>query len=243
MPTALVKSGALPFDREEDVGNGASLPRESLSVQAYHVVRRDLMNGTFVPGQKLLLREVAARLGISITPVREALLQLVAEQALIADSSRTLVVPTLTPNRFKEVLELRLDLEGRAAGYATLNITEKGVIALEEIHNALAASKANGDFGKVMLHNERFHFELYRHADRPALYRIIESLWVQAGPYMRRLCSLPPLVERHEHLNVLRGLRCGDAQLATEALRKDILLSGRIILEQLSEEDSLPRGR
>ena len=101
------------------------------------------MTGCFKPGQKLLLRPLAAELGISVTPFREALLQLVSEQALSADSSRSLAVPAIGLERFREIRDLRIELEGRAVEAAVRNTAESDLAAL----SARAAQARNRPLG------------------------------------------------------------------------------------------------
>ncbi len=87
---------------------------ERLSQRAYQAIRVALRSGELRPGQRLILRPLAAKLGLSATPVREALLRLVSEQALGLDERNSVLVPTLGADEIEELRELRLDLEGRA---------------------------------------------------------------------------------------------------------------------------------
>jgi GntR family transcriptional regulator, colanic acid and biofilm gene transcriptional regulator len=216
-----------------------TVSRDNLSIRAYQAIRSGLMSGRFQPGQKLLLRSLATELGISVTPVREALLQLLREQALITDSSRSLAVPVLTRARYLEVRDLRAELEGRAAAAASRLIAPARIEALAAVHQRLAEAKAAGDFRTVLAENERFHLGLYQAADMPVLSRIIESLWVQVGPLLNRLYEEPsptPL-EKHEHLAVLRGLRARDEEMVREAIRRDIVTSSSILEEKLARDE------
>ncbi|MFT4144166.1 MAG: GntR family transcriptional regulator, partial [Mobilitalea sp.] len=96
----------------------APLTRDSLNGQAYARLCRDLKAGRFAPGEKLKLRDLAAEMGISPTPVREALARLISEQALEQVGHHSVRVPVMDEERFAEVRELRLVLEGRAAARA-----------------------------------------------------------------------------------------------------------------------------
>ena len=112
------------------------LSRESISQQAYLAIRRALMGGQFAPGAKLILRTVAASLGISSTPVREALLKLASENALTLDVRGTVRVPEMTRDKYIEIRDLRVLLEGEAAARAA--------VAIEGIRAGRAGADSDG---------------------------------------------------------------------------------------------------
>lgn len=85
---------------------------EAFPGRAYEEVRRFLMRGKLHPGERLVTRTLAAELGVSTTPLREALLRLASENALHIDSRGTVVVPVLTREAYVEIRDLRGHLEG-----------------------------------------------------------------------------------------------------------------------------------
>src|SRR5215472_18250466 len=93
-----------------------ALPRpETLSEAAYERVAISLMDGAYVPGDRVATRGLATDLGVSATPAREAMLRLVNEGALELRNARTIVVPTLTAARLKEIYCVRHALEPMVA--------------------------------------------------------------------------------------------------------------------------------
>ena len=188
------------------------------------------MSGRFQPGQKLLLRPLASELGISITPVREALLKLVSEQALTTDSSRTITVPVVSLDRFLEIRDLRIELEGRAVEAAVRHARAPDLAALAAMQRTLIEHRRHGRFIEALGVNEAFHFSVYRLARMPVLYRIIEGLWVQIGPVLTRLYNQVDAgsVElEHPHDVMIRAIRGRDAPAARQALAGDILWASR----------------
>ena len=87
----------------------------SLRRQVYDSLREALTAGRFVPGQKLTFRFVAGALGVSLTPVREALRRLVAEGAFEMQPNRSVRVPLMTRAKILELRDIRMALEGLAA--------------------------------------------------------------------------------------------------------------------------------
>lgn len=221
MPTNM--RGAM---REANPGDAAPalLARESLNGQAYSRLCRDLKAGRFAPGDKLKLRDLAAELGISPTPVREALARLISEQALEQVGHHSVRVPLMNESRLAEIFCLRRLLEGEAAFRAAGHATRDDIAALEAIHRGMAALRDEGSNAGARVELERFHMGIYRLARMPVLTRMIESLWLQCGPLMHALDHHPMSQARrqHPHLAILRGLRRGDGELARNGLHEEL---------------------
>ena len=181
------------------------------------------MNGTFAPGEKLLLKSLAERLGTSITPVREALLQLVSEQALIILSDRSVAVPTLDRERLMEIRNLRVDLEGTAIEAAVPRMKDEDVLVAEQYWRRLEQAKAARAGEAAVAARQAFHFHLYELGAQPALTKIIEGLWVQAGPLIHAELNSPSQLLDVEHSELIAGLRRRDAVLCRVALQRLIL--------------------
>ncbi|MCK8784413.1 GntR family transcriptional regulator [Roseomonas sp. NAR14] len=209
---------------------------ENLAGKVYRQLRQALMRGRLRPGQRLVHRVVAADLKVSLTPVREALLRLASEGALTLDARGIAVVPHLPPERYAEILALRIELEGRAAEAAARRADPEAVAAMAAIHARLAAAKAAGALEAVLAENEAFHFALIELAAMPVLAKLVESLWMQCGPTIRlryeRPAGAPP--GQHPHLALLAALRRHDAAAARAAIVEDLQGNGRVLLELLS---------
>lgn len=220
------------------------LTRDSLNGQAYARLCRDLKAGRFAPGEKLKLRDLAAEMGISPTPVREALARLISEQALEQVGHHSVRVPVMSQERFAEVRELRLLLEGRAAGRAAAHATADDVRRLEGLHEAMVARREAGDSAAELLAAESFHMEVYALARMPVLQRMVEGLWLQCGPLMRALetHSLAQPRKQHPHHQVLRGLRKGDAEVARKGVEDEIDRTTAPILAYLRERSGETTG-
>lgn len=207
------------------------IPRENLSERAYRALRSALMLSHLKPGEKLQLRPLAAQLGISATPVREALLRLVSEQALLMDERGTVVVPSISRDRFLEIRHLRCQLEGEAALAAARRATPADIASLAAIHATLMQAEKAGDFTKAVQANEHFHFTICRLAGMPVLLGLVESLWMQCGPLLSRLYEMAPLYSGH--LDALEALRRGDAEGVRAAMIRDIDEGSQLLLALL----------
>lgn len=220
------------------------LTRESLNGQAYSRLCRDLKAGRFAPGEKLKLRDLAAEMGISPTPVREALARLISEQALEQVGHHSVRVPLMSEERFAEVRELRLMLEGRAAARAAEHAAAADVRRLEAIHERMAACHEASDTAGELLEAERFHMAVYALADMPVLQRMVEGLWLQCGPLMKALQThvLAQPRKQHPHHLVLRGLRKRDGEIARRGVEEEIARTSAPILAYLRERSAIAQA-
>ena len=208
------------------LGNGALQPvqrNENLTEKVYLSLRLALMRGRVGPGQRLVHRVLAAELGVSQTPVREALLRLASEGAVALDARGTFV-PMLSAEIFSEVMSLRVELEGRAAERAAMFATPAAIADLRHIHSRLAAAKVEWAAEAILEENERFHLGIANLAQSPVLARLIEGLWMQCGPtirlfYARQRHSRP---EAHPHLALLAALEKHDGKAARAAMTDDL---------------------
>jgi GntR family colanic acid and biofilm gene transcriptional regulator len=231
-------SGKRELEDEAGAAFGA-VERSSLSGQAYQRIRKALMVGELKPGQKLSGREIAVQLGTSLTPVREALLQLAAEGILESRPGQSIIVPVPTRAVYAELRDIRVEVEGLGAERAALVITPDAIEELSAIHDALVKAKADRDYALALRHNEAFHLGLCREARMPRLYRVVESLWVQSGPFLNFLYSdegewqVPKTP--HGHLHVLDALRQRDAAAARRAIVDDIVSGGARLMSRMND--------
>jgi DNA-binding GntR family transcriptional regulator len=228
---------ASPTEGEVRSGQfGRQITKESVSQQAYVAIRNSLMRSRLKPGQKLIARQVADELGISVTPVRESLLRLVSEHALMLDERGTVIVPVLTLERCIEIRDLRMLIEGEGAARAAAIVTEREIDNLLAIHGRYIQTETDKNFAAALAENENFHFGVCRLARSPALFRVVENLWMQFGPtlsYLYDAKSRPFHGQRHGHIRVIEALRKRDPELARKAMSEDILIGGKTLLEKL----------
>ncbi len=196
---------------------------EGLNSAVYAELRQRLMTGRMSPGHELSTRSIAAELGVSQTPVRDALSRLAAEGAVSIRSKRRVRVPPMTSERFDDLLGCRLMLEPEAAVLALPHITRDHVASLREADAALDAAIASGDPDAYMSANHRFHFTLYRAAPGATLLQLIETVWLQFGPFMRVVHGRLAHTHLHDnHQGAIKAIVDGDAEALKSAIAHDI---------------------
>jgi DNA-binding GntR family transcriptional regulator len=215
------------------------IERTNLSAKVYASLRDALMVGDLKPGIRLSGRLMAEEFGVSQTPVREALLQLVAERALIFQPNHSVTVPPLTADQYAELRDIRVALEGQAARLAASHPDRAQIDALEQVHQRMMVAKRRRDVRTTLRLNLEFHFGLYRISGREELVAMIESLWMRTGPYLN-LLYLDRTRDRslHEHEKVVAALRAGDGRGAEAAIARDINVNGEIILGVLGRRSA-----
>ena len=130
--------------RDDPLAALATIGRDNLAGRVYAELRTALMEGRMVPGQRLKIREMAAAMGVSETPVREAVLQLVRERGLRMEAAKSITVAGLTLAQYMELRTIRLELEGLAAEAAAIRISREAIGDMAAAHEALIAAEAAG---------------------------------------------------------------------------------------------------
>ncbi len=211
---------------------------DNLQEQLYQNLRAALLAGTFKPGERLKIRDLAAAWGTSPMPVRAALQRLVAEGALEGEQQRSVRVPAMTRERFQQLFQVRLSLEGLAAeeGARRLSTSEQDVLrdCVVEMERALEQRDVQG----YLAHNSQFHLTLYKACANPVLLRLIESLWLQVGPFFNRLFTEADLSLRLNdfHEDCLAAIERGEPSGARAAIEADLSYFGKFLLNLLDLE-------
>jgi len=210
-----------------------------LAETIYGRLRSALMRAELVPHQRLKVRDLAHQMGTSETPVREALVQLAREGALEVRPRFFIRVPRLTAAEYRDIRDIRLELEPLAAERAMFRVDAHAIDRLEAVHERLVAAEAQGDWRAALDANKDFHFGLFDHAGMPPLIQVLEGLWARVGPMLSELYpSAPPAYpDGHQHLSILDALRRRDPYALRLAMRLDLIEGGRNLLRRIGEQE------
>ncbi|MDF2764372.1 MAG: GntR family transcriptional regulator [Rhodospirillales bacterium] len=211
------------------------LQRNTLNEAVYQQLKQALMSGRIAPGSTMTIRSLASSFGVSLMPVREALRRLVAEHVLVLQPNRSVALPVITRERFREITRIRTSLEGLAAEEAAAHLTRADIDRLDALNQAIERPGASRT-PDYLINNREFHFAIYRNSGMPTLLSIIESLWVQIGPLLtiqQRIYSKAPDQAQLHHRRALRAFRRRDGAQARAAIVADIQDAAEIIAEHL----------
>lgn len=199
--------------------------RESLplSEQAYRSILEAIQNGTLRPGARMREVELAKSLGISRTPVREALGRLIGEGLAVNDPVRGMIIAELDYASVNELYAMREVLEGTAARFAAQHASEAEITILLELierERQLAGASA----ADMVNHNRVFHDTLYRAAHNRYLVKTLSTLretMVLLGRTTLASQSRPAQAV-DEHLSIVAAIRDRAPDAAEAAARHHI---------------------
>jgi DNA-binding GntR family transcriptional regulator len=203
-----------------------------LGSNVYSQLRNALITGSLKPDDRLRIRELASQLGTSVTPVRDAILQLAKEKALVLKTPKDIRVPVLDSAAYLEIRTLRLNLEGLGAETAARLATSNDLKRIDANIQLNLEAINNGDLPEALRLNSEFHFLIAETARMPLLRSYLDSLWMRAGPLIAQAYvhfSLTMAIEHH--IEVLNALRQQDAAAAKHAIQADILDGNQKMLE------------
>jgi DNA-binding GntR family transcriptional regulator len=203
----------------------------SASDAAVELIRQAVIEGRLEPGQRLKEEDLARELGISRTPVREALLVLQTEGLLEALPNRGSVVRSYSPEDLYDMYELRALLEGYAARQASLRISADDLVALSESNTRFSKLRRNGDMAELVGENMRFHNAVLDAAGSERLARMVRSVVELPLVYRSYIWYSKEQIRisEHYHVQLLAALEARDGDRA-ELIMKEHVFEARDFL-------------
>jgi DNA-binding GntR family transcriptional regulator len=197
--------------RPTDVGDGSRLTKRDAVAEA---LRREISSGQLAPGTRLLQHEVAARLGVSPTPVREAFTVLAHEGFIEWDNYRGVTVARENHDEMAldDLYELRAALEVLAVRRGASRVDEAAIRFLEEAERDGIEGDRQGDVERWRLASTRFHAGLVQIARSDLLNQVMELI-------LKRSLYFPTALRSRvvrEHQLIIDALKAGDAERAVE---------------------------
>ena len=144
-------------------------------------LRAEILQGAYAPNTRLRQEEVARRLDVSTTPVREAFRDLRAEGLVSIDPNKGVVTRALTAADVSEIYELRMVLEPMLAQRACLQASDDDLAAAGKVHHDMQATSSSETWAIL---NESFHQKLMASVQGSRLGELVEGLSLVARPYV-----------------------------------------------------------
>ncbi|MGQ9548708.1 MAG: GntR family transcriptional regulator [Roseiflexus sp.] len=223
---------------------------ETSADQVYQRLRRLLIEGYYPPGSRLVEERLAQDLGVSRTPVRQALVRAAAEGLVQLFPNRGAVARGFTVDDLIEMYDLRALLEGHAAYLAARRITAEQLVRMEMAATALEQSltitfdRHQDEVHFLVEHNAIFHQTIAEAAGNQRLISMLNQIvavplqfqsfyWYRAEE--RRISNF-------FHRSILHALRLGDGDRARAMMREHIFYGRDVLLQSRSAEDSTASG-
>ena len=200
------------------------IARVTLRDEASRRLRSDISAGLLQPATLYPIAEVAARLGVSITPVREALLELARDGLIEVVRNRGFRVREITDRDLAEIVEVRLLLEIPAVRKLAGTIGPDDLARLRTTAKATVDAARKGDLSAYMQGDKEFHLDLLGLTGNARLVAVVSRLRDETRLYgLGRLAGSKALVDTtREHLQLLDALENGDADGAEQVLREHL---------------------
>ena len=190
----------------------------------FNTLREAILKGDLKPGERLMEMQLAEKLGVSRTPIREAIRMLEQEGLAVTIPRRGAEVAKMTEKDMEDVLQIREALEILAVKLAIQKITEEQLQALSECVDAFEGAVTTGDVKKIAQTDIDFHDIIYTAAENPRLVGLLNNLREQIYryriEYLKDSRIHPRLME--EHKKIIDGLKRRDVDYVTAMMKEHV---------------------
>lgn len=209
-------------DLDREVVEDLKLP---VSARIANLLERAILEGRYQPGQRLREVELAAQLGVSRTPLREAFYALETRGLLQIQPRRGAFVKSVTVEEMEELLTVRVALDGLAARLTVENAETADIAKLKKIHEAQRTAFRKQDASAFHGLGQEFHNLIYAASGNPRLVSIYRSLRTDAALYPVADILLPGESEKsfEDHSDLLAAIDARDPERAQDIAERHIL--------------------
>ncbi|MBR9857186.1 MAG: DNA-binding transcriptional regulator CsiR [Gammaproteobacteria bacterium] len=220
-------------------------PRENLARTAYQQLKQDIIQSHFGPGEKLLMSSLKNRYGLGVSPLREALSQLVSERLVTAESQRGFRVSPMSVAELKDIYDARAQLEGLVVELALArgdDLWEAGVVAA---HHALSKvthlESVEDQLNQWDQRHQAFHQAVAAGCCSPQLLVVRQTLMDQAARYRylwlkRTVFSVQALADKQQEHQALFDALLARQPQAGAMMREHLMSPVAIITQVLTEQ-------
>lgn len=197
--------------------------REKIALE----IKNAILSGEIAAGTQLTQEKIAADLGVSRMPVREALLALEQENFIEFSPTKKAIVLPFSMEDVHEHYWLRANLESECAFIAASQ--DDDLTPLNKLHEDMLKCS---DYGKYLALNHQFHQEIHALSKLKKTVRLIESLWNTVPPIIRKDHAKYVEKSNQEHASILSAIQSNQPELARERMQKHIMRSYRDFIDQ-----------
>ncbi|MCV7279880.1 GntR family transcriptional regulator [Mycolicibacterium flavescens] len=209
--------------------------RPQLAEDVARFVRKRIFDGTYAAGEYVRLDQLAVELGISVTPVREALFELKAEGLLAQQPRRGFVVLPVTGRDLTDVSNVQAYIGGELAARAAAAITDEQLRELVQIQSDLEQAYAAADDERAVRLNHEFHRAINVAAASPKLAQLMSQITRYAPESVFPIVAGWPEQSNAHHRRLLDALQQRDEQRARAAMSEHLAAGADPLIEHLTE--------
>jgi DNA-binding GntR family transcriptional regulator len=190
----------------------------------FNTLREAILRGELVPGERLMELQLASKLGVSRTPIREAIRMLEQEGLAVTIPRKGAEVAKMTLKDMEDVLEIREALDELAVRIACDKISQEQLASLIDVKELFVSSTRTGDVKMIAEADVRFHDVIYEATGNPKLVTLLNNLREQVYryrvEYIKNPANYPTLIAEHEA--IVEGLKNRDKTAATLAMHAHV---------------------
>ena len=205
----------------------------------FNTLRRAILRGELKPGERLMEIQLANKLGVSRTPIREAIRKLELEGLVLMIPRKGAEVAEITEKNLRDVLEVRCALEELAVQLACDRMDEEGIKKLKEAAEKFREVLDSDDITQIAQADVLFHDIIYTATDNDRLIQLLNNLREQMYryriEYLKKIECYPQLLE--EHQAVIDAIAGKDKQKATEITGRHISNQVDTVVDTLRHKD------
>ncbi|MGE5576049.1 MAG: GntR family transcriptional regulator [Syntrophothermus sp.] len=211
-----------------------SLQQETLHEQVFRQLREAILSGEFKEGERIIETEIAGKMGISRSPLREALRKLELEGLVTVTPRKGAIVNAFSKEDIEEIYLLRSVLEGLAARLAAERITDRDLQALMESVERTDLLIRRDNIAGLVEENTNFHNIILRASGKKRLVQLIGNLQEYVHKFRTASLSKPGRAFKalEEHREILAALRQRDGERAERLAHSHIAASREVVLKR-----------
>lgn len=201
----------------------------------FNTLREAILKGELTPGERLMEKQLAEKMGVSRTPIREAIRKLELEGLVIMVPRKGAEVAKITEKDIKDVLEVRATLEALAVKLACRKMDEEHLIKLKKVNEEFTQAAKENDIDLLVKKDVEFHDIIFDSTDNDKLIQIINNLREQIYRFrveyirMKEDCS----VLAKEHDEILKSIEAKNERHAKEIVAKHVENQEKAVIEML----------
>ena len=220
--------------RQPETGNDT--PRTLHSTSIAQKLEAEIVAGHYAAGEKLDEQSLTRRFGVSRTPIREALHELVARSLAERKPYKGVIVADVSRERVEQMFEAMAEIEALCGRFAAERMTMGERVALEQLHGAMAELAREGRQDAYDASNSEFHQLIFGATQNLDLTALANTLRLKLAPFRKfQLQSTPRMERSHaEHEEIVQALLDRDPKRAEKALRRHLMSAAREVLTRMT---------
>ena len=205
----------------------------------FQTLREAILKGDLRPGERLMELQLAAKLGVSRTPIREAIRMLEQEGLAVTIPRKGAEVARMTEKDMEDVLQIREALDDLAGQVACDKITQEQLERLMATMKNFELAVQAGDLSKIVAYDVEFHDVIYEATDNPKLVILLSNLREQIYryrvEYLKEKENYPMLIVEHEE--IVQALKQKNKERVADAMRNHIRNQAEVVKNIIREQE------